>query len=91
MAEVLRLVCRICRWRPPDDMEMSIVVAHFDLEPDHDATDIKLELVAVCDRCDLEMPMDRIEPLRDGGSRHRFTCTRCHRSKAVVQREGDEQ
>lgn len=40
MADVLTLVCKVCRWHPPPGLEMSIVEAHFDVEPDHDPTDI---------------------------------------------------
>lgn len=86
MSAGLVLVCRICRWRPPDDLEMEIVRAHFDLEPDHDPEDIKLELVMICDRCGLEMLLERAEPLRDGGERHHFGCPSCRRTKSVVQR-----
>lgn len=86
MADLV-LVCRHCRWRPPGDLEMALVEAHFDMEPDHDPSDIKLELVAICDRCDLEMPLDRIEPRRTGGTKNYFTCTKCRRSKVVLQHE----
>ncbi len=79
----LSLVCHVCRWQPPDDLEMSFVQAHFDVEPDHDPGNIKLELVALC--CGLEMAMARTEPLRSGGQRPHYSCGKCHRSRTVNQ------
>ncbi len=81
----LVLCCQICRWRPPGDIEMNLVEAHFDLEPDHDPANIRLELVAVC--CDLEMRLDRTERRRSGSLRHHYTCGKCRRSKTINQEE----
>lgn len=81
----LVLVCKLCRWRPPNDLEMNLVQAHFDLEPDHNPEDIQLELVAWCHRCDLEMPLDRTETLRSGRLRHHHSCPRCRRSEVITQ------
>ena len=79
----LVLCCGICRWRPPNDMEMNLVEAHFDMEPDHDPDDIRLELVAIC--CDLEMAFDRTETRQSGGTRHHYSCGKCRKSKVVDQ------
>ncbi len=86
MADLV-LACQICRWRPPNDLEMNLVAAHFDMEPDHDPEDIKLELVMICDRCDLEMPLERTAPRSDGRTSCYHTCGRCHRTKVIVQAE----
>lgn len=82
----LVLVCKICRWRPPNDLEMNLVQAHFDIEPDHDPEDLWMELVALCPRCDLEMPIDRSEARHDGTTVHHYTCNGCRRSWTVTQR-----
>jgi len=79
------LVCKLCRWRPPNDLQVTFVEAHFDLEPDHDPTDIRLELVAWCDWCEAEMSHDRTETMASGKVRHHYSCNRCHRSKTVTQ------
>ena len=84
MSETLVLVCKICRWRPPGDLDLDLVRAHFDLEPDHDPTDLQLEMVAWCHRCDAEMAFTRSEPV-EGGQRHHYDCHRCPRSASVVQ------
>jgi len=86
-SNVLVLVCGICRWRPPGDLEMSLVESHFDLEPDHDPGQIQLEMVAWCHRCDLELALTRNEPLASGAARHHYDCPRCHRSYSVIQNE----
>jgi hypothetical protein len=78
----LSLVCAICRWQPPGDLEMNLVESHFDMEPDHDPGNIKLELVALC--CGLEMALDRSE-IRTPGWWHHYTCGKCHRSRVVKQ------
>lgn len=85
MPDVLVLVCQHCRWRPPNDLQMALVEAHFDMEPGHDPTDIKLDMVAWCHRCNLEMPLDRTEHLHDGRTRYHHSCPRCHRRDTVTQ------
>lgn len=84
MSDVLVLICKICRWRPPGDLVMELVRAHFDIEPDHDPLDLQLEMVAWCDRRELEMAHNRSETIA-GGQRHHYDCPRCHRSAAVFQ------
>lgn len=81
----LTLVCKICRWLPPADLQMNLVQAHFDVEPDHQPEDIQLELVAMC-RDNVEMTLDRTVVM-PGGRRHHYTCPRCHRSRTVIQRD----
>lgn len=85
MPDGLVLVCTHCRWRPPGDLEMSLVEAHFDMEDGHDVEDIRLELVMICDRCDVEMPLERVVPRPTGGTKNYHGCPQCHRTKTVVQ------
>lgn len=80
----LSLVCRICRWVPPEEISVGLLQVHFDLEPDHDPEKIDLELVALCERDGLEMGLDRTVPA-PGGVRHHYSCPRCHRSRVVFQ------
>ncbi len=89
MSDALRLACQICRWRPPNDLDMALVQAHFDLEPDHDPNDIRMELVAVCDRCDLEMFFSATLPAPGGRQRHEFECPACHRTTRITQEAPD--
>ncbi len=86
MSDLLVLVCAIptCRWRPPADLEMNLVEAHFDLEDGHDPADVRLELVAWCRRCDLEMRLDRSEVV-PAGIRHHYSCGACHRRGTALQ------
>jgi hypothetical protein len=81
----LALCCQICRWRPPGDLTMDFFQVHFDLEPDHDPENIKLELVAVCDRDGLEMTLGRSETTGTGRIKRHYQCPGCHRSRAVWQ------
>ncbi len=83
-ADALVLVCQLCRWRPPEGEPVSLVAAHFDV--DHDTTDVRMELVAWCDRCDQQMTYDRTSAIRGGGQKHHYSCGRCHRSTVVTQR-----
>jgi transposase-like protein len=82
----LVLVCQLCRWRPPNDLTMTLVATHFDV--DHDSTDIRLELTAWCERCDQEMTLDRTEGTKAGGWKHHYSCGQCHRSHVVSQKPG---
>lgn len=84
-ADDLVLACRICRWRPPGDLEMSLVEAHFDMTDGHDPEDIQLDLVVICDRCDIEMPLERSVPRPRGGTKYYHGCPKCRRTKVVVQ------
>lgn len=86
MADLI-LVCKICRWRPPEDLEVNLLQAHFDMEPDHDPENITVELVAICDRCDVEMPVERSIPRPSGGTKVYHGCPKCHRTKVVIQNE----
>lgn len=87
MSSGLVLACKVCRWRPPNDLEMNLVRMHFDLEPDHDPENVTLELVCVCARCDLEMPLESRTASASGRVRDTFACSRCHRTKTISRRE----
>lgn len=85
VSDPMVLVCKICRWRPPNDLVMSLVESHFDLEPDHDPENLVMELVAMCDRDQTEMTLDRSEELRSGKNRYYYSCPTCKRSATVDQ------
>ena len=42
----LRLECKLCGWVPPEDMQMAVVQAHFDM--DHDTGNVALNLAPAC-------------------------------------------
>ena len=80
----LVLVCKICRWHAPGNMEMTFIEAHFDIEPDHDPADITLELVAWCQDCDGEMLHVDAEEFTEL-TLHHYLCLRCNRTGTVTQ------
>lgn len=87
--ELLVLVCNAdpehCRWRPPNDLPMSLVEAHFDLEERHDPNDIRLDMVAWCHHCNGEMKLFRSVELGQGAQRHHYQCPACRRTRSCVQ------
>lgn len=90
--DLLVLVCAIptCRWRAPNDMEITLLEAHFDLEEGHDPDNIRLEMVAWCRRCNVEMNHDRTEQLAGGRVRHHYSCGSCHRRDSVIQQPKEQ-
>jgi hypothetical protein len=72
----MALICRVCGWRPDGGIPMGIVAAHFVTE--HDSTDVRVELVALCLRCDKPMTYERSEGLQDF-----FSCLACHRTRVI--------
>lgn len=93
--ELLVLRCNAapdrCRWRPPGDLTMELVAAHFDMEEGHDPNNIRLELVGWCHHCDVEMDVFRRQDLGQGAQRHYYQCQLCRRTRWVdqyPQREG---
>jgi len=84
-SDLLVLVCNAvpdrCRWRPPGDLQMDLVAAHFDMEEGHDPANIRLELVAWCSHCDGEMKLFRTTDLEPGWQRHYFQCPTCRRTR----------
>lgn len=76
----LELVCQHCRWRPPRDLQMELVAAHFDMEDGHDPGQIKMELVAWCNRCDIEMVNERSYNTPKGWQRILWRCNGCRRT-----------
>lgn len=86
--DLLVLVCNAdparCRWRPPGDLQMALVEAHFDIEDGHDPNNIKLELVAWCHHCDAEMTLFRTQALGPGRARYYYLCPTCRRTRWVI-------
>ncbi|GAA4439514.1 hypothetical protein [Phytohabitans houttuyneae] len=78
VSDGMALVCATCRWRPIGELTMGVVEAHFETEPDHDASNLKLELVVLCPRCDQEMVFER-----SVGDRDIFNCAPCHRTRSI--------
>lgn len=67
----LRLRCHECKWLPPDDLEMSLVEAHYGME--HPAAEkITLDLVPVC-ACGEAMGLTHTRPT-GGGFKDYFQC-----------------
>lgn len=72
----MALACQTCGWRPPVDLVMGVVAAHFETE--HDTTDVRLDLIVLCPHCDLSMPF----VYSRNGVDH-FSCDECLRSRRV--------
>lgn len=91
--EFLELACQTCRWRPGRDVSMGIVREHVatehpdQLDPDGEP-DVLLEMVAVCPRCSIEIPLFRSI---DRGSYLdlEYVCEKCHRGYGVRQDKSD--
>lgn len=76
----MALACRHCRHRFPDGVTVGVISAHFETE--HDRSDVQLDLVVLCPRCDAEMALERQEPGRDT-----FHCPPCHRTRVIKRQE----
>jgi hypothetical protein len=77
-ADIWALACIHCRYRFPTDLTVGVMAAHFEAE--HDTTDVQVELVVVCDRCDREM----IHFATVGEQIH-YQCEPCHRGRIIHQ------
>lgn len=80
----MRLQCKPCGWRPPDDATMEAVQLHFQVEHDTDA--VTLDLVAVC-ACGAAMTHVRSAPT-GGGVKDHMACGACGNT-GFVKRDGD--
>lgn len=69
----LRLQCKDCDWRPPEDMTMEGVQLHFQVE--HDTDQVTLDLLPVCS-CGTAMEHVRTAPT-GGGFKDYFECKAC--------------
>lgn len=75
------LRCAHCDYRPPRDVTVGVLGAHFEVE--HNTHDLRTELIVVCPRCDGEMPLEReIVP----GRKYLHGCARCRRTRIVTAR-----
>ena len=72
----MALLCQTCRWRPDENMPTGLMVAHFETE--HGTTDVRLELVALCPRCDIPMTFDYSH-----GDKDYFGCVQCRRTRTI--------
>lgn len=73
------LRCQFCDYRPPRDITVGVLGAHFDTE--HDGAHPQMELIVLCPRCDGEMPLEReLTP----GRKYLHTCSRCRRTRIVT-------
>lgn len=72
----MALVCRTCRWRPAENLPIGLLAAHFDTE--HHTSEITLELVVLCPRCDKPMTHEATVGRQDF-----FACPDCKRSRTI--------
>jgi len=80
----MALRCKHCGWFPSEGLSMGVVVAHFDTE--HHTTEVHLELVVLCQRCDTPMEFERTLTAQNG-FRDVFYCHTCHRVRQVTRHE----
>lgn len=76
----MALACKVCGFRPAGEVTMGVFAAH--VETEHDTTELLLDLVVICDRCDVVMPHRRSE-----GNRHWHDCPQCRRTRVLKTRE----
>ena len=69
----MRLQCKPCGWRPPDDMTLEGAQLHFQV--DHDTDEVTFDLVAVC-TCGEAMTHTGTRPT-DGGFKDYMSCGVC--------------
>jgi len=78
----LRLQCKPCGWRPPDNATMEAVQLHFQVE--HDTDEVTLDLKPVC-TCGAAMEHTVTRPT-GGGFKDYVQCNAC-RSTGFVKRD----
>jgi DNA-directed RNA polymerase subunit RPC12/RpoP len=78
----LRLHCKDCGWRPPEDAVMEAVQLHFQVE--HDTDQVTLDLLAVC-ACGAAMGHTVTKPT-GGGFKDYVLCPACG-SAGFVKRD----
>lgn len=88
--DFLKLACQACRWRPDPTQPMGLVRAHFvsehpELVKEDGSPDMRLDMVAVCPRCDVEIPLFRSIDLGSDTVELEYVCQRCHRGYGVTQ------
>lgn len=88
MSDGFGLACPECKHIFSMKITMGVVAAHMEVE--HNITEVKLDLVVLCLRCDGIMPLERTEHTKSGPKHHHY-CDRCKRSRIVNQRDMDEQ
>lgn len=72
----MALLCQTCQWRPDENLTVGLMQAHFETE--HDTSDIRLDLVALCPRCDTAMAFEHHHAGRD-----HFVCATCRRARTI--------
>ena len=82
LGKSLRLHCKECAWRPPEDTTMEAVQLHFQVE--HDTDQVTLDLLAVCS-CGAAMTHVRTAPT-GGGFKDYVECGACG-STGFVRRD----
>ena len=70
------LQCQTCHYRPPENITIAVLAAHFETE--HGTDKVDLDLVALCPRCDRAMRHDFTHGLVD-----HFVCDPCRRTREV--------
>ena len=80
----MRLQCKACGWRPPEDAIMEAVKLHLQVEHDTDA--VTLDLAVVCS-CGSAMAHVRTAPT-GGGFKDHMTCGACG-STGFVKRDAE--
>jgi hypothetical protein len=80
----LRLQCKSCEWRPPEDMTMGAAQLHFQV--DHDTDQVAFDLVPVC-ACGASMAHVRSAPT-GGGVKDYVECRACGNT-GFIKRDAD--
>ncbi len=70
------LLCQTCGWRPDENLTVGLVKAHFEVE--HDTSEVRLDLVALCPRCAAAMRFTHHHAGRD-----HHVCDGCRRTRTI--------
>lgn len=76
------LACTHCSYVFPNEISAGVMAAHFEAE--HGVTDVRVELVVLCFRCETPMKLERTEPVA-AGRLHYYICETCQRTRRVTQ------
>ena len=71
--KTMRLQCKECQWRPPEDATMEAVQLHFQVE--HDTDQVTLDLAVIC-ACGTAMTHTVSKPT-GGGIKDYVECKAC--------------
>lgn len=84
----LILRCHFCDYRPWANAQMSAVQKHFDEK--HAGEVLKLDLVVICQQCDVMMDIVRTDHISRRQEKDIFHCPQCGQNGYLYRKTDDE-